>query len=316
MAEIKKLDTEYIEEDFKIIEMKAFWQDLNKITENKEFNNSYINNYLDKLNHTDIIDDDELEDRIYITKEIITNKILHLMDANPEYDKDFSICINSKKLQNFIDTLTVSCEKDGEIITKSYSEYYKLPKVTDNNRDAITAHLFYNFTAGEYADNFLDGKMTLKSEKIAEDMQTTYYEPLVKGLTNAKAKIKKAESMEKPKINGFKSFFGRFFRKIGIKSGWAKEVTEYEADLDKWNKANDIPKEKEIVEKYNKLINDLQEKSPTIERSPSIDESDIIGKNPIEFEELKTKNNYKEKTRSKSLGHINIEHHIDKSFQK
>nr|MCR4833172.1 hypothetical protein [Butyrivibrio sp.] len=270
MADIIALDCSNLEESIKPDYMKESWKELKLAAENGNFTNDLAKNIFNGNENNNI--------EIYI--ENARYKISNIMGVSLKADtKTKEQQIDSKALQSFIDSLYVTRKTLGRTETKSYKEIYKIPNVTINNRDAIMAHLFYNFTVGDYANEFLNGNMTVKLDKKAIDYDikndsnpnksTVYITPFVPGLSAAQETIENAESIKKPKMNGFKAFVGRIFRKFGMKSGWAKEVAEYDSKVAEWNKARELPKEREIVKKYNNIIKGLsnEEEDNYIEHS-------------------------------------------------
>jgi len=227
--------------------LEGQWELLNDSIKSGKFNNSIISDFTLRHDETDPI---EAQDQ----RESIQERVGRFFGKSVKYDsKTNSFALSTKDVSDIVNSMTVSNNMSGVALTEKYSSFYKLPPVDYNNKEAIIAHIFHNLTVGDYAKKYLDNQMAIKVNESNSYKDTTYIEPIMPELRAAQKKIEEAGKLAKPEINGFKESVGRFLKKFGLKSWWAKDVDEYDAKMKDWIDKTALPQERELVSKYNEL---------------------------------------------------------------
>lgn len=169
--------------------------------------------------------------------------------------------ISEDDVNTILDSIQVEIRNGNKAIKGSYKEIYGLPDATNSNKDALMAHLSYNMVSGDLQKGFFDKTTTMYSVKPgtgrrADDVDYSYLVPYNKIVDDARKAIYNAEQIERPtsRQGTFKRICGWLMSKLSFNFGWAKTYNEDQRLLSEWRSKTDLPKEKEILRKYNEAI--------------------------------------------------------------
>ena len=135
---------------------------------------------------------------------------------------------------------TLSVSKDGR--ESSYHDIYGIPKVTEENMNAVAVHLALNITNGDLAKNFEKSgpeQVSMSQYKIPGVSGYGKYppaavQPFAKQVKKEQTKIEPVEKPKKPSF--FTNALGKFQRLIHIKGKARDAVETYERKLSEWKR--------------------------------------------------------------------------------
>ncbi len=171
---------------------------------------------------------------------------------------------------------------DKEVIRRGkYLDAYNIDCKGQDMKVCALAHVVNNILAGDLHNEYINknAKMYHVQEKTVGRgqyrMKVLYnVEPYSAELDNARKKIEKAEELERPVLNmgSVKKAFGYFFKKIGLKFGFVKDIIKYEQELQQYNKDTNITEEQQLVNQVER-INEENMNNLTEEKIRSLDAS-------------------------------------------
>ncbi len=166
--------------------------------------------------------------------------------------------LSAESVQRLVNTVEVTKEVKKYNVnfmdTYSYANMYHLPKVTEENKDAILMHFISNVTVGEAAKGFMDKSVSLGRFSKDQKHDAEVIVPEVPEVIKAKSKIEDSEKAKAPTISRTAKFFGWFQKKFGMNRAYREEYENYLVEKAKYDDLKNVTAEKELLSRYEALV--------------------------------------------------------------
>lgn len=226
------------------INAEYFWNKLNK----KEFSEGELEAISQEISKDN--DEKEFKSNIHDAAGVLfsgdkeINNDYHATGKNKEM-----FILSATAVQRMIDTVDVY--NNG--MSLSYAKFYKFPKVTEKNKDAILMHFMSNITAGPASKGYLDKSYSLQRFAIDPNRDAEFIIPNVPGVDEAKKKIEKAKTAVKPSISIGNRFLGFIQKKLGMDRPARRAYDEYHQKLNEYNVLKNVENEKKLISTFDSV---------------------------------------------------------------
>ncbi len=206
--------------------------------------------------------EDDFDHAQLMMKDSIRAFVTEFIGDTFSFDHRFATCngiydITEDDVAAIVESIHVEGTIGGEKKKGTYREVYNIPEITGANKDAVMAHLTYNMVSGDLQKGFINKDITMYLAKKSdarrfEEMEYSILEPALPEVEEAKKAVDEADTIPRPdrKLGPITGIFGKLMSSIGMNFGWGKTYREDEARITRWNELTALPKERELLRKY------------------------------------------------------------------
>ena len=168
-------------------------------TNNTSITQEVAQSYWNELGSKNISQNEleEISAKIRANNELFNDvhEIVGNMFTNDQINSDYSknmFELSAKGVQRLIDTVDVIRNDGIENSEFSYAKAYKLPVVTEKNKEAIMMHFISNIMAGDASKGFMNKTVSLTRFTKDPTHEAEFIIPRIPEVKQAKEKIEKA----------------------------------------------------------------------------------------------------------------------------